>query len=102
MSTYPMKKKTTKKKPAATRKITPVELHLAALQRHIAQGRNPNNELTHADYAKTLDATAPANERPTINAELVDELFEQTIANLMALQIVWEKISLKEELSNDD
>jgi hypothetical protein len=62
MSTYPMKKKTTK---------------------------------------KVAKATAPANHRPTINAELVDELFEQTIANLMALQIVWERISLKEELSND-
>ena len=38
------------------------------------------------------------NGRPTINAEAVDELFEQTIANLMALQDVWQKISLKEEL----
>jgi hypothetical protein len=38
--------------------------------------------------------------RPTINAELVDDLFEQTIANLMALQVVWEKISLKEELES--
>ena len=36
--------------------------------------------------------------RPTINAEMVDDLFTQTIANLMALQVVWEKISLKEEL----
>ena len=36
--------------------------------------------------------------RPTINAEAVDELIEQTIANLLALQMVWEKISLKEEL----
>ena len=50
---------------------------------------------------KVAAAPAPANHRPTIDAELVDELFEQTIANLMALQIVWEKISLKEELSND-
>jgi hypothetical protein len=58
MSTYPMKKKTTK---------------------------------------KVAKAPAPANDRPTINAELVDELFKQTIANLMALQIVWERISLKEE-----
>ena len=38
----------------------------------------------------------------TINAEAVDELIEQTIANLYALQMVWEKITLKEELSNDD
>ena len=36
--------------------------------------------------------------KPTINAEAVDELIEQTIANLYALQMVWEKISLKEEL----
>lgn len=36
--------------------------------------------------------------KPTINAEMVDQLFEQTIANMMALQVVWEKISLKEEL----
>ena len=47
---------------------------------------------------KVAKAPAPANHRPTINAELVDQLFEETIANLMALQIVWEKISLKEEL----
>jgi hypothetical protein len=91
-------KATTKKKPPATRKITPVELHLATLQRHIAQGGNPNDELTHAKYAKTLDALTAASDRPTINAEAVDELFEQTIANLMALQDVWQKISLKEEL----
>ena len=91
-------KATTKKKPPATRKITPVELHLATLQRHIAQGGNPNDELTHAKYAKTLDALTAANGRPTINAEAVDELFEQTIANLLALQDVWQKISLKEEL----
>lgn len=36
--------------------------------------------------------------RPTLNAELVDDLFNETIANLMALQAVWEKISLKNEL----
>ena len=49
---------------------------------------------------KVAKATAPANERPTINAELVDQLFEETIANMMALQVVWEKISLKEELES--
>jgi hypothetical protein len=60
-----MKTKTpTKKKPPATRKITPVELHLATLQRHIAQGGNPNDELTHAKYAKTLDALTAASDRP--------------------------------------
>ena len=58
MSTYPMKKKTTK---------------------------------------KVAKAPATANDRPTINAEAVDALIEQTIANLYALQMVWEKISLKEE-----
>jgi hypothetical protein len=94
-----MKTKTpTKKKPPATRKITPVELHLATLQRHIAQGGNPNDELTHAKYAKTLDALTAASDRPTINAEMVDDLFAETMQNLMALQLVWEKISLKEEL----
>ena len=50
---------------------------------------------------KIAKAPAPANHRPTIDAELVDELFEQTIANLMALQTVWERISLKEELGHD-
>jgi hypothetical protein len=52
---------------------------------------------------KKTKAAIPAGQRPhprpTINAELVDRLFEETIANLMALQLVWEKISLKEELS---
>jgi|SanBayMetagenome_1026888.scaffolds.fasta_scaffold73636_1 hypothetical protein len=51
---------------------------------------------------KVAKAPAPANHRPTINAEAVDALIEQTIANLYALQMVWDKISLKEELSNDD
>lgn len=44
----------------------------------------------------------PAGQRTkapiTIKAELVDHLFEETIANVRALQAVWEKISLKEEL----
>ena len=51
---------------------------------------------------KVAAAPASANHRPTIDAELVDELFEQTIANLMALQVVWERITFKKELSNDD
>jgi hypothetical protein len=37
----------------------------------------------------------------TINAEAIDELFEDVIAKLYALQLVWEKISLKEELRDD-
>ena len=57
--------------------------------------------LTKKTTKKVAKATAPANHRPTINAELVDQLFEETIANMMALQVVWERISLKEELSND-
>ena len=51
---------------------------------------------------KVAKAPAKAKERPTINAEAVDALIEQTIANLYALQMVWDKISMKEELSNDD
>jgi hypothetical protein len=100
---------TKKKPPAVTRKITPVELHLATLQRHIAQGGNPNDELTHSQMAdaynallngptKKTPAVTRENGRATINAEVIDDLFTQTIANLMALQVVWEKISLKEEL----
>jgi hypothetical protein len=43
-------------------------------------------------------AVTSENGRPTINAEMVDDLFAETMQNLMALQLVWEKISLKEEL----
>ena len=48
---------------------------------------------------KKPPAVTSENGRPTINAEMVDDLIEQTIANLYALQMVWEEISLKEELS---
>jgi hypothetical protein len=104
-------KATTKKKPpAVTRKITPGELHLAALERHIAQGGDPSHELTHFQLEDAYNAllNGPTDKKPlvtrengqvTINAEMVDDLFAQTIGNLMALQVVWEKISLKEELS---
>jgi len=47
---------------------------------------------------KKPSAVTCENGRPTINAEAVDELFEQTIANLIALRGIWEKVSLKEEL----
>jgi hypothetical protein len=47
---------------------------------------------------KKTPAVTRENGRVTINAEVIDDLFVQTIANLMALQIVWEKISLKEKL----
>ena len=47
---------------------------------------------------KKTPAVTRDNGRVTINAEAIDDLFTETIANLMALQMVWEKISLKEEL----
>jgi hypothetical protein len=47
---------------------------------------------------KKPPAVTSENGRPTINAEMVDDLFAETMQNLMALQLVWEKISLKEEL----
>jgi hypothetical protein len=47
---------------------------------------------------KKKPAVTREDGRVTINAELVDDLFVQTIANLMALQVVWEKISLKDEI----
>jgi hypothetical protein len=47
---------------------------------------------------KKTPAVTRENGRVTINAEVIDDLFTETIANLMALQIVWEKISLKEKL----
>ena len=53
---------------------------------------------TKTPTKKKPPTVARENGRPTINAEAVDELFEQTIANLLALQNVWQKISLKEEL----
>lgn len=53
---------------------------------------------TKTPTKKKPPAVTRENGRPTINAEAVDELFEQTIANLYALQMVWEEISLKEEL----
>jgi hypothetical protein len=56
--------------------------------------RKPTQKKTKA----AMPAGMRPHPRPTINAEMVDDLFVQTIANLMALQIVWEKISLKEEL----
>jgi hypothetical protein len=45
-----------------------------------------------------IPAVTRENGQLTINAELVDDLFTETIANLMALQMVWEKISLKDEI----
>jgi hypothetical protein len=53
---------------------------------------------TKTPTKKKPSAVTCENGRATINAEVIDDLFTQTIANLMALQVVWEKISLKEEL----
>jgi len=53
---------------------------------------------TKKPIQKKPSAVARENGRPTINAELVDALFVETIANMVALQAVWEKISRKEEL----
>lgn len=54
---------------------------------------------TKATTKKKPPAVTRENGRPTINAEAVDELIEQAIANLYAVKMVWEKISLREELS---
>ena len=51
---------------------------------------------TKATTKQTLPAVTREDGR--INAEMVDDLFAQTIGNLMALQVIWERISLKEEL----
>jgi hypothetical protein len=53
---------------------------------------------TKTPIQKKPSAVTRESGRPTINAEFVDDLFAETIQNLMALQVVWEKISLKEEL----
>jgi hypothetical protein len=53
---------------------------------------------TKTPAKKKPPAVTRENGRATIDAEVIDDLFTQTIANLMALQVVWEKISLKEEL----
>ena len=58
----------------------------------------PRTMKTKATTKKKLPAVTREDGRMTINAEMVDDLFAQTIGNLMALQVIWEKISLKEEL----
>ena len=58
--------------------------------------RKPTQKKTKA----AIPAGMRPHPRPTINAELVDVLFEETIANLMALQVVWEKVSFKRELES--
>ena len=57
---------------------------------------------TKATTKKKPPVVTRENGRPTINAEALDDLIEQTIANLYALQMVWERITFKKELSNDD
>jgi hypothetical protein len=56
------------------------------------------NQNTPQEKPPKPPAVTSENGRPTINAEMVDDLFAETMQNLMALQLVWEKISLKEEL----
>lgn len=46
-----------------------------------------------------IPAAMRPHPRPTIDADLVDDLFSETIANLTALQAVWHRVSMKEELS---
>lgn len=58
----------------------------------------PHKMKTKPTTKKKPPAVTRENGRMTINAELVDDLFTQTIGNLMALQVIWERISLKEEL----
>jgi hypothetical protein len=53
---------------------------------------------TKATTKKKPPAVTRENGQVTINAEMVDDLFAETMRNLTALQLVWEKISLKEEL----
>jgi ribosomal protein S9 len=56
--------------------------------------RKPTKKKTKA----AIPAVTRDNGRVTINAEVIDDIFTEIIAKIMALQIVWEKISLKEEL----
>jgi len=56
--------------------------------------RKPTKKKTKA----AIPAGMRPHPRPTINAEVVDDTFAEIIAKIMALQVVWEKISLKEEL----
>jgi hypothetical protein len=56
--------------------------------------RKPTQKKTKA----AIPAGMRPHPRPTINAEVVDDTFAEIIAKIMALQVVWEKISLKEEL----
>lgn len=45
-----------------------------------------------------LPAGQRSKARVTIQAELVDNLFDETIANLEALRAVWHKVICEEEL----
>jgi hypothetical protein len=53
---------------------------------------------TKTPIQKKPPAVTRENGQVTINAEAVDELFEQVIAEVIALRDIWQKISLKEEL----
>ena len=54
---------------------------------------------TKTPTKKKPPAVTRENGQVTINAEALDDLIEQTIANLFVIQSAWEKISLREELS---
>ena len=73
---------------------TCTNVHLSMKTKTPTKPRKPTQKKTKA----AIPAGMRPHPRPTINAEVIDDLFTQTIANLMALQVVWEKISLKEEL----
>ena len=53
---------------------------------------------TKTPTKKKPSAVTRENGQVTINAEAVDEVFEQVIAEVIALRDIWQKISLKEEL----
>lgn len=87
-----MKKKTTKK-PARKKAAVP-----AAMRPHPQP--TINAEAVDDVFEKVvgnLYALHVMCERT--NTEVVGQLLEETIASVIALQMVWEKISLKEELS---
>lgn len=75
---------------------TCTNVHLSMKTKTPTKPRKPTQKKTKA----AIPASMRPHPRPTINAELVDDLFEETIANLMALQVVWEKISFKKELES--
>ena len=60
--------------------------------------RKSTQTKTKATTKKKPPVVTRENGQVTINAEALDDLIEQTIANLFVIQSAWGKISLKEEL----